>query len=322
MRNERTEAATSAGERFTKTTRRMRFLSEMDAVIPWERICRIVRRHYPAPAGAGRPPVGLKRMLRVYFLQHWYDLSDPGVEEALHDIPALRAFVGIDLDRERVPDETTVCKFRHLLERHRLGERIFKAVNSHLSRAGLKIGNGTIVDATIIHAPSSTKNLYGERDPEMHQTKKGNQYYFGMKAHVGADSKTGIVHSIAATAANVHDGHLLPDLLHGKETRVWGDSAYQGHRDLIVARAPNALDFTNRRGSSKRPLSEAQKSINRTKSRVRSRVEHPFNVVKRLWGFSKVRYRGIAKNLNRLYVAFGLANLFVTRNKLLRLQGA
>lgn len=167
--------------RFAKTTRRARFLAEMDHVIPWQRICRIVRRHHPSGTGAGRPPVGLERMLRVYFLQHWYDLSDPAVEEALHDIPALRAFVGIDLDRERVPDETTVCKFRHLLERHRLGERIFKAVNSHLSRAGLKIGNGTIVDATIIHAPSSTKNKDKTRDPEMHQTKKGNQWHFGMK---------------------------------------------------------------------------------------------------------------------------------------------
>jgi IS5 family transposase len=308
--------------RFAKTTRRTRFLAEMDEAVPWQRLCRIVRHHYPAGDGPGLPPVGLDRMLRIYFVQHWYDLSDPAVEEALHDIPALRAFVGVDLERERVPDETTVYKFRHLLEKHRLGQRIFKAVNAHLSRAGMNVGNGTIVDATIIHAPSSTKNSEHRRDPEMHQTKKGNQWFFGMKAHVGTDSKSGLVHSIVVTAANVHDSKPLPDLLHGKETRVWGDSAYQGQQRAIIERAPCALGFTNRRGSRGRTLSTADKAINRTKSRVRSKVEHVFNVVKRLWGFAKVRYRGIAKNANRLFIAFGLANLYVARNKLLRLQRA
>jgi transposase, IS5 family len=322
MTNEQIEAPAHAVARFTKTTRRTRFLTEMDGVIPWERICRIVQRHYPVGGGVGRQPVGVERMLRIYFLQQWYDLSDPAVEEALHDIPALRDFVGVDLDLERAPDETTVCKFRHLLERHRLGARIFKTVNAHLSRAGMKVGRGTIVDATIIHAPSSTKNSERRRDPEMHQTKKGNQWFFGMKAHVGADSKSGLVHSIVATAANVHDSKPLPDLLHGKETRVWGDSAYQGQRDAMIGRAPRAKDFINRRGARGHALSAADKAINRTKSRVRSKVEHAFNVVKRLWGFAKVRYKGISKNSNRLFVMFGLANLFVVRNKLLRLQRA
>jgi IS5 family transposase len=314
--------ATTGFERFGKTTRRAQFLEEMDQAIPWKRLCAIVERHYPAEGGVGRPPIGVERMLRMYFLQHWFNLSDPGVEEALYDSNSMRAFVGIDLGHERVPDETTVCKFRHLLERHRLGQRIFKAINCELARAGITVGRGTIVDATIIHAPSSTKNKTGERDPEMHSTQKGNQRYFGMKAHIGVDSKSGVVHSMVATAANVHDSQALPELLHGHETRVWGDSAYMGQKEAILRRAPHAKDFTNRRGRRNHPLTETDRAVNRTKSRVRAKVEHPFCVVKRLWGFSKVRYRGLAKNANRLFVAFALSNLFVSRNKLLRLQPA
>lgn len=323
MPDERVSFATAVGfERFSKKTRRAQFLEEMDQVIPWERLCKIVERHYPAQGGVGRPPVGLERMLRMYFLQHWFNLSDPAVEEALYDSNAMRAFVGIDLGRERVPDETTVCKFRHLLEEHRLGKRIFKAVNAHLARSGMTVGRGTIVDATIIHAPTSTKNKREERDPEMHSTRKGNQWYFGMKAHIGVDSKSGLVHSMATTAANVHDSQALAKLLHGNETRVWGDSAYMGQKAVIERRAPGAQDFTNRRGRRNHPLSEAEKTTNRTKSRVRAKVEHPFCVVKRLWGFTKVRYRGLFKNENRLFVAFALSNLFVSRNKLLRSQRA
>jgi IS5 family transposase len=314
--------ATTGFERFSKRTKRAQFLDEMDEVIPWARLCQIVERHYPTEGGVGRPPVGLERMLRMYFLQHWFNLSDPAVEEALYDSIAMRGFVGIDLGRERVPDETTVCKFRHLLERHRLGQRIFKAVNAHLAHSGMTIGRGTIVDATIIHAPSSTKNKAEERDPEMHSTRKGNQWYFGMKAHIGVDSKSGLVHSMVVTAANVHDSQRLPDLLHGGETRVWGDSAYMGQKAAIEKRAPGAKDFTNKRARRNHPLSKAERAVNRTKSRVRAKVEHPFCVVKRLWGFTKVRYRGLSKNANRLFVAFALSNLFVSRNKLLRRQGA
>ncbi len=322
MTNKQTTLATPGFERYSKTTRRAQFLDEMNQVIPWKRICTIVERHYPVEGGVGRPPIGVERMLRMYFLQHWFNLSDPAVEEALYDSNAMRAFVGIDLGRERVPDETTVCKFRHLLEKHRLGKRIFRAVNAHLARSGMTVGRGTIVDATIIHAPSSTKNKDEKRDPEMHSTQKGNQWYFGMKAHIGVDSKIGLVHSMVATAANVHDSQPLAELLHGNETRVWGDSAYTGQGHVINERAPRAKDFTNKRARRNNPLTDADKAVNRTKSSVRAKVEHPFCVVKRLWGFTKVRYRGLAKNANRLFVAFALSNLFVSRNKLLRMQRA
>lgn len=216
-------------ERYGKTTRRAAFLSEMERVVPWADMCGLIAPFYPKP-GNGRPPYGLERMLRIYFLQQWFNLSDPGVEEALYDSAAMRDFAGIDLGREAAADETTICRFRHLLEAHDLGRRLFEEAHRHLEANGLKVSTGTIVDATIIHAPSSTKNASKMRDPEMHQTRKGNQWYFGMKAHIGVDSKTKIIHSAAATAANVADCRLLPDLLHGEETRVWGDQAYRGQR--------------------------------------------------------------------------------------------
>jgi IS5 family transposase len=219
----------------------------MNAVVPWGRMRALIEPMYPKGEGAGRPPVGLERMLRIHFLQHWFNLSDPAVEEALYDSRAMREFVGIDLGREPAPDESTICKFRHLLEAHELGPQILATVNAYLAQRGFKVTTGTIVDATIISAPSSTKNQDGQRDPEMHQTKKGNEWHFGMKAHIGVDSATKIIHSVAATAANVHDSHLLPELLHGKETRVWGDAAYQGQAEVIRALAPKAKDFTHRR---------------------------------------------------------------------------
>jgi len=208
-------------ERYTKKTRREVFLEEMEQVVPWRELCALLEPHY-AKAGNGRPPVGVERMLRMYFLQQWFNLSDPAVEEALYDSPVMRQFVGIDLGQEPAPDETTVCKFRHLLEEHGLGEKILGTVNLHLQAGGVRITTGTIVDATILHAPASSKNREQQRDPEMHQTKKGNQWYFGMKAHVGVDSKTKIIHTAVATAANVADSTVLPDLLHGEETRVLG----------------------------------------------------------------------------------------------------
>ena len=213
-------------------------------------------------------------MLRIYFLQHWFNLSDPAVEEALYDSAAMRGFVGIDLGREPAPDETTVCRFRHLLENHDLGARIFEEVHRHLKSNGLKVSTGTIVDATIINAPSSTKNADKARDPDMHQTKKGNQWYFGMKAHIGVDSKTKIIHAVAATAANVADSQALGDLLHGEETRVWGDQAYRGQREAISERAPHARDFTHRRYRQHGVVDEAERAKNRTKSKVRAKVEH------------------------------------------------
>ena len=224
-------------ERYTKKTRRAMFLEEMEQVVPWAKLCALIEPHYPKP-GNGRRPKELEQMLRIYFLQQWFNLADPAVEEALYDSATLRQFVGIDLGAEPVPDETTVCKFRHLLEEHNLGEEILGTVNLHLQAKGVRITTGTIVDATLIHAPSSTKNREQSRDPEMHQTRKGKNWYFGMKAHVGVDSKTKIIHTAVATAANVSDVAMLPDLLHGEETRVWGDGAYQGQTEVMRECAP------------------------------------------------------------------------------------
>lgn len=323
MHGKQTTLADVGFETYRKATRRDVFLSEMDRVVPWQELCAVIEPYYPRePDGAGRRPVGLERMLRIYFLQHFYDLSDPAVEEALYDSLAMRRFVGIDLGREPAPDETTVCKFRHLLEENALGEDLFAQVLRHLQGRGFKLSRGTIVDATIINAPSSTKNREKARDPEMHQTRKGNQWYFGMKGHVGVDSKTKLIHSVAATAANVHDSQVLPDLLHGKETRVWGDSAYTGQTDTIREVAPHARDFTNEKGHRYAPLTDEQRSKNRTKSKVRAKVEHSIGVVKRVLKFAKVRYRGLLKNAHRLVVACALANLFTVRRRLLRLSWA
>jgi len=216
-------------EKYGKTTRRAKFLADLDRIIPWPEMTAAVATVYPKiNEQGGRPPIPLERMLRIYFLQLWFNLSDPAVEEELYDSAAMRSFVGIDLGVEGAPDETTICKFRHLLERNKLGKTLLRAVNEHLHRNGIKISNGTIVHATIIGAPSSTKNKEGKRDPEMHQVAKGKQWYFGMKAHVGVDSKTKLIHTILASAANVSDVDALPYLLHGRETRVWGDRGYQG----------------------------------------------------------------------------------------------
>jgi IS5 family transposase len=289
----------------------------MDHVIPWGELAEVIEPFYPKPDGAGRPPVGVERMLRIHFLQHWFNLSDPAVEEALYDSRAMRRFVGIDLGREPAPDETTICKFRHLLEAHKLGEQLFALIREYLAEQGLKVSRGTIVDATIISAPSSTKNLRKERDPDMHQTRKGNQWYFGMKAHLGVDSRTKLIHSMAATAANVHDSQVLPDLLHGKETRVWGDSAYSGQRDVVRQHAPCARNFIQTKANRRQPLSEEERSRNRTKSKVRAKVEHVMLVIKRIFGFSKVRYRGLAKNTNWLFITCGLTNLYLARRHVL-----
>ena len=306
-------------EKYGKTTRRAQFLADMDKIIPWTELAAAVQRAYPKVSeSGGRPPIPLERMLRIYFLQLWFNLSDPAVEEALYDSVAMRAFVGIDLGAEGAPYETTICKFRHLLERHKLGKTLLRAVNEHLHRSGIKISNGTIVDATIISAPSSTKNKDGERDPEMHQVAKGQQWYFGMKAHIAVDSKHKLVHTILASAANVADSLALPHLLHGKETRVWGDQAYRGQKEAMRKAAPRARDFTNqgyRRGGR---VDEVIKAKNRTKSQVRAKVEHTIGVIKRIFGFQKVRYRGLVKNLHRLEVTAALANLYTVRRRLLR----
>ena len=256
-------------ERYTKKTRRAEFLEEMERVVPWAKLCALIEPHYPQ-AGGGRPPVGVERMLRIYFLQQWFNLSDPAVEEALYDSAALRAFVGIDLGREPAPDETTVCKFRHLLEEHNLGGAMLETVNLHLQAKGVRIAKGTIVDATLIQAPSSTKNAQQERDPEMRQTKKGKQWYFGMKAHVGVDSKTKIIHTAVVTPANVADAKVLPELLHGEETCVWGDQAYCGQAGVIHQAAPKARDCTHRKYRYHGRVNQVERAKNRTKSRIRA----------------------------------------------------
>src|ERR1700750_1393648 len=231
-------------ERYAKTTRRAAFLAEMERVVPWSALCALIEPFYPKP-GNGRPPVGVERRLRIYFLQPWFNLSDPAVEETLYDSAVMRSFADLAPWRGAVPDETTVCKFRHLLEEHGIGGEILQTVNLYLQSRGVKITRGTIVDATVIHAPSSTKNREQQRDPEMHQARKGKHWYFGMKAHVGVDNKTKMIHSGVATAANVADSRVLPELLHGEETKVWGDQAYRGQRAAILEAAPAAQDLTH-----------------------------------------------------------------------------
>lgn len=304
-------------EPYRKPTRRELFLAEMEHVIPWQELTAAIEPVYPK-AGNGRRPIGLERMLRIYFLQHWFNLSDPGAEEALYESRSMCRFVGIDLGKEPVPDETTICKFRHLLERNGLGDKIFKEVAKFLKVNGFKIANGTIVDATIIHSPPSTKNKDKARDPDASQTKKGNQWYFGMKMHIGVDSKTKLVHAVVVTAANRHDSQILPHLLHGKETRVWGDSAYSGQKAAMKAVAPAALDFTQKKASRHYPLSPAERMSNREKSRVRAKVEHVFGVIKRVFGYTRTRYRGLEKNTHAMVVTCALANLYMVRRQLLR----
>ena len=321
MNRQKTLANASTFEKYKKPTKREKFLAEMERFVPWKELYSLIEPFYPK-AGKGRPPVGLERMLRIHFLQSWFNLSDPGAEEALYDMESLRRFVGIDLGNEPVPDETTICKFRHLLEAHGLGERIFQEVNAHLEEKGLRLSEGTIMDATIINAPSSTKNQDKKRDPDMHSTKKGNQYYFGMKIHVGVDRESRTVHSLVTTPANVHDSKMVEDILHGEENAVFGDSAYMGKTEEIAKKAPQALDLTQTRGTKNKKLTEEEKETNRLLSKTRSRGEHIFLIAKRIFGFSKVRYRGLAKNTNFAFVLFALSNLYMVRRGLLASTGA
>lgn len=295
-------------EAYRKQTRKAEFLSRMDTLVPWAEFCSVIEPYYPK-AGDGRRPVGLERMLRMYFVANWFNLADEACEDALYDVEAFRDFCRIDLGRERVPDATTLLNFRHLLERHDLGAALFAKVGELLLAGGLKLSGGTIVDATIIAAPSSTKNADKARDPEMHQTKKGNQWHFGMKVHIGVDSRHGLTHSASVTPANVHDSQELPNLLHGNETRLYGDSAYIGQKDVLKEVAPKAKDFTNKRASRNRPLTDADKETNRRKSQVRAKVEHPFRPLKSIFGFAKARYRGLVKNANRAFALLALINI-------------
>ena len=314
----RQQSLTDSFEKHRKKTRKELFLDDMETLIPWQGLVTAVKPFYPNPKGAGRRPIGIERMLRIYFLQHWFNLSDPAAEEAIYDSRAMRNFVGIDLGEEPAPDETTICKFRHLMEAHNLGDQFFHLVNAYLQENGLKVNRGTIVDATIISAPTSTKNKQRQRDPEMHQTKKGNQWYFGMKAHLGVDSQNRLIHSVVATAANVHDSAVMKDLLHGGETRVWGDSAYSGQRQVLKEKAPQAKDFTQKKGCRYRQLTGQERLANQYKSKTRARVEHLFGVMKRHFGFDKVRYKGLAKNAHHLFVSCALINLVIAKKHLMK----
>jgi len=313
-----TTFASVAWEKKGKITRRERFLAEMDAVIPWSRLLGLIEPHYPK-AGNGTQPKPMEQMLRIYFMQNWFNLSDPQAEDSLYDIESMRRFAGLELAEDAIPDESTILRFRHLLEKHQLTAQIFAEIRTLLEEKRLLLKSGTIVDATIIAAPPSTKNAAEARDPEMHQTKKGKDWYFGMKAHVGTDRR-GIVHSLATTAANVSDISQLPKLLHGQEKEVFGDQAYWSEFHRQCAEASGIRYRINRRGHHTKPLTDYQRFINRCRSATRARGEHAFNVVKRLWGFTKVRYRGLAKNTARLFTAFALANLYMLRRRLISPQ--
>ena len=303
-----------------KPTRREQFLGEMEQVVPWTALEALIEPHYPKSGRRGRPPMPLTRMLRIHFLQQWYALSDPAMEDALYEIESMRRFIGVELNEDAIPDETTILKFRRLLETHDLSAKVFGVVNAHLGEKNLLLRQGTIVDATIIHAPSSTKNADKARDPEMHSTKKGNQYYFGMKAHIGVDAESGLVHTVTTTPANTADVTQVSKLLHGKEKRAYGDAGYIG-ADKRAKKRGRIWRIAAKRGSVRAlpegELKEATKYLEYLKAAVRAKVEHPFRVSQRQFGYLKVRYRGLAKNTAQVFTLFALSNLWMARRRLL-----
>ena len=311
----RTSFASLAYDSKKKKTRREKFLEEMDQVIPWEELLAAVKKYYPK-AGNGRHPMPLEWMLRIYFMQQWYGLSDPAMEDALYDSESMRRFAGIDFGEDMIPDETTILNFRHLLEKHRLTEKIFGKTRLYLKDRGLMVREGTIVDATIIDAPSSTKNREKARDAEMKQTKKGNRWYFGMKAHVGTDTRRGLVHRVIVTNASVHDSRVMDDLLSGEETVVYGDKAYADEVKMNKYRERGIEWCISRKGSRSRPLSDKDREWNHVHNRIRAKGEHAFHVVKCLWNYRKVRYKGLAKNAAQMFSLFALANLYLVRKEL------
>ena len=302
-----------------KKTRREKFLEEMERVIPWGEFLGVIRPYYPK-AGNGRQPMPLGMMLRIYFMQQWYGLSDPAMEDSLYDIESMRRFAGIDLETDAVPDETTILHFRHLLEKHKLTEKLFKQTQRYLTEKGLMLREGTIVDATIINAPSSTKNLENKRDKEMRQTKKGNQWYFGMKAHAGTDTGKGLVHSVVVTDASVHDSRVMDELLHGEEKAVYGDKAYASEDRKREYEARGMEWCVKRKAGRGQQLTPEDKEYNHRHGRVRAKGEHAFLVVKHLWQYRKVRYKGLYKNAVQLFSLFALANLYLVRHELRKME--
>ena len=309
----------------TKRTRKVAFLAEMERVVPWSALVELVVPY--APEGRrGRPPFSVETMLRIHFMQQWFTLSDPAMEEALHDTPLFREFAGVGGWSDRVPDETTILRFRHLLEKHKLAPEILKSVNELLSAKGLLLKAGTVVDATLIAAPSSTKNKTGERDSEMHQSKKGNQWHFGMKAHIGVDAESGLVHTVRGTSGNVNDVVQANALLHGEEAEAFGDAGYQGVDKRDDANPDVRWNVAMRPGKRKaldktRTVGQLIEQLEKLKASIRAKVEHPFRVIKRQFGHVKVRYRGLKKNTAQLTTLFALANLWMVRKRAEVLDG-
>jgi len=299
-----------------KRTRRERFLAEMERVVPWSELEAVIEPHYPKAGRRGGQPKPLSAMLRIYFMQQWYALSDPGMEDALYEIESMRRFAGLELIDDALPDETTILNFRRLLERHQLTAQMMNVINDVLTGKGLLLKGGTMVDATIIHAPPSTKNRDKTRDPEMHQTKKGNQWYFGMKIHVGADVDSGLTHTVSITPANVSDVSQLPDLLREDDRAVFGDKGYVDNRVKRAARKAGVYWGVGLKASKQHPLTATNKRTNRKWSSIRSRVEHIFRVIKRQFGYTKVRYKGLAKNAAQVFTLIGLTNLYLARRRL------
>lgn len=309
-----------------KVTRRDRLLGEIEGVTPWSLLIAQIEPFYPRGQGRGRPPIGLERMLRMYIAQQCFGLSDEGTEDAIYDSQAIRSFIGINLNREAAPDATTLLKFRRLLEAHQLTERVFAAINVHLAAKGLMLKEGTVVDATIIAAPGSTKNQAGGRDPEMHQTKKGNQWHFGMKAHIGVDADSGLTHTLVTTAANVSDVTQAHALLHGEEAAAFGDAGYLGVEKREENRSSPVVWQVALRAGKRRALPDSRsgrfrEQIEQIKASIRAKVEHPFHLIKNRFGLRKVRYRGLAKNTTQLFMLFGLANLLIAKRRLFASHG-
>lgn len=300
----------------TKRTRADRFLDEMSRVVPWTALAEIVAPHYRS-SGVGRPLTEIALLMRLHCLQLWYNLSDPGLEDAVHDRLSFQRFLGLDPLNQKVPDETTVLNFRRLLETHGLAAAIFARVNAGLAAQGLLVKTGTVVDATILAAPSSTKNQTGKRDPEMSSTQKGGDWHFGMKAHIGVDAKNGLVHTVRTTTASVHDSQVFTELTHGEEEVIAGDSAYANQLLKANCRQAGLIYLIHDKANRGQPLSARQRHRNRQKSSLRSKVEFPFRIIKRLWGHASVRYRGLAKNTARLHLLFALSNLYQVRKTLL-----
>lgn len=312
--------ASLAYENKKKLTKREKFLNEMEAVVPWSRTLKLIEPYYPK-AGKGRKPKPLEMMLRIYFLQQWYGLSDPAAEESLYDIESMRRFAGLELGEDAIPDETTILNFRHLLEKHKLTSKIFEDVKSYLEEQGFLLAGGSIVDATIIHAPSSTKNKDKKRDPEMSSTKKGNTWHFGMKAHISVDAKSGLIHTVGVTTAKTHDAKVTDKLIRDDDKAIFGDKGYVSDKLKKAAREAGVYWAVLDKAKPKKKLSATQKKRNKKHSSVRAKVEHPFRIIKCQFGYRKTRYKGLKKNAAQVFSLMALANLYQARHQIMMQAG-